>query len=99
MCKAGGVCLFGVWGDISAFHTPDSLQRASQGLVKDSPTFKNFSITARHYFSAIGHMSDSNPKPKSDPGSLTSREILKGWRIFDQPLTYSFNRISQNQVL
>ena len=29
-------------------------KRASQGLVKDSPTFKNFSSTAMHYLTAMG---------------------------------------------
>ncbi len=29
------------------------MERASQGLAKDSPTFKNFSLTAIHYLTAM----------------------------------------------
>ncbi len=50
-------CDFSVDKSFSINHTlfpiAELIGRASQGLVKDSPTFKNSSISAIHYLTAI----------------------------------------------
>ncbi len=44
---------FFCWGTAKEKNYVGGRQRASQGLVKDSPTFKNFSISAIHYLTAM----------------------------------------------
>ncbi len=43
--------MYGIYGP--SLYTALYNKRACQGLVKDSPTFKNFSTTGAHYFPAM----------------------------------------------